>query len=150
MPGAHLLLALALALSAAPAKAPPRGRTAPPAQKQVMLEPVQLSGDALELRQDERTAHYTGHVVAVRKDATLKCEALTGWFDASNQPLRFECVGHVEALQQDTKVEGERAVFDNATGVVEVTGNPRATRAGVRVVGRRFRFDTARDELLGD
>jgi len=148
MPGAHLLLALAL--SAAPAKAPPRGRTAPPAQKQVMLEPVQLSGDALELRQDERTAHYTGHVVAVRKDATLRCDALTGWFNEADQPLRFECVGHVEAVQQDTRVEGERADFDNVTGKVVVTGNPRATRAGVKVTGRRFTFDTVRDELFGD
>jgi lipopolysaccharide export system protein LptA len=152
MAGAAALLWLALA--AAPARGKPAAGKAPPArrpaQQQVLLEPVQLSGDVLELRQDERTALYTGHVVAVRKDATLRCDTLTGWFDEANQPLRFECVGRVEAVQQDTKVEGERAEFDNATGVVVVTGNPRATRGGVRVTGRRFRFDTVRDELLGD
>ena len=148
MAGTHLLLLCVL--SAAPGKVPPRGKQPSAPQRQVQLEPVLLSGDALELRQDERTALYTGHVVAVRKDATLRCDALTGWFDEANQPLRFQCVGHAEAVQQDTKVEGERADFDNVTGRVVVTGNPRATRAGVRVTGRRFTFDTVRDELFGE
>ncbi|MBM4378543.1 MAG: hypothetical protein FJ086_04475 [Deltaproteobacteria bacterium] len=150
MASAPALLLMLLAAAAPASSRASRGRPSAPAQKQVLLEPVQLSGDVLELRQGDRTALYTGHVVAVRKDATLRCDTLTGWFDASNQPLRFDCVGHVQAVQRDTTVEGERAEFDNATGVVVVTGSPRATRGGVRVSGRRFRFDTVRDELSGE
>ncbi|MEN9799914.1 MAG: hypothetical protein RL653_3611 [Pseudomonadota bacterium] len=140
--------ALGLLLLGAPA---PRRAAAPkPAPPVSLLEPVQLSGDALQLRQREHVAVYTGHVVAVRRDATVRCDVLAGWFDASNQLLRLECVGQAEAVQGDTRITGARADFDNVTGKIVVTGEPRATRAGVQLQARRFTYDTVRDELLGD
>lgn len=142
--------ALGALLLGAPASKPPAKTPAKGPAPVSLLEPVQLSGDGLELRQRERVAVYTGHVVAVRRDATVRCDVLTGFFDAASQLQRLECVGHAEAVQGDTHITGARADFDNVTGKVVVTGEPRATRAGVQLQGRRFTYDTVRDELFGD
>lgn len=150
-----IALALALALAAAPGRS---GRAAPDAGAQasrgadggtaLLARPVKVSADKLDVFGKEQRAVYTGSARAVRDTTTLTCDQLTVFYGDDQQVSRIEARGNVKAVDEHREGSGDFATYDNVTGVLVVTGNPRAHSAGRRVEGSRVTFTTGVDEVV--
>lgn len=147
-------LALALALAAAPARpAPPAPDGGAVATRgadggtPLLARPVKVSADKLDVFGKEHRAVYTGNARAVRDTTTLTCDELTVFYGEDQQVSRIEARGNVKAVDEHREGSGDFATYDNATGVLVVTGNPRAQSAGRRVSGSRVVFATGVDKV---
>ncbi|MFL5321504.1 MAG: LptA/OstA family protein [Myxococcaceae bacterium] len=115
-------------------------------------EPVQISGDQFEIQGKANTATYSGHVKVLvpNKGATLQCDKLVAHYTSAQEVSRIECIGNAEATQGDKWARGDRADFDNTSGIVVITGNPQARQGGSEVTGDRFVIDLVGDTLKGE
>lgn len=112
--------------------------------------PVKISGDKFVIQAKENLATYSGNVVAIRADATLKCDTLIAHYTSTQDVSSVECAGRAEATQGDKWATGERADFDNTKGIIVVTGKPQAKQGASRVEGERFTIDLTRDTIRGE
>jgi lipopolysaccharide transport protein LptA len=113
----------------------------------LLSKPVEISADRLEVFDRERKAVYRGHAKAVRGTTTLACQTLTVFYSADRDVLRIEAEGEVEAHDGDRRAWGDRAVFDNLTGVLTTTGHPRAASGERRVEGEEIVFTSGIDRI---
>jgi len=113
----------------------------------LLARPIEVSADKLELLNKEGRAIYTGHAKAIRDTTTVTCDTLTVFYAAGHDVSRIVAVGHVEAVDGDRTATGERANYDNLTGILVVDGNPQA-RLGKRTVkGDRVTFTTGLERV---
>ncbi|MGC4121854.1 MAG: LptA/OstA family protein [Myxococcales bacterium] len=124
--------------------------------KQTPNRPVKVTADSLEALPNQKHATWKGHVVAVRDDMTVTCKELFAEFDGTGADRRLDkltCTGDVHMRQvakgerPEREVWGEVAVFDNGTGVLTVTGSPRAREGTSTMQGEKILFDTTADKL---
>lgn len=113
----------------------------------LLSRPVEISADKLEVFDREHKAVYRGRARAVRDTTTLTCSTLTVFYSDAREVVRIEADGDVEALDGDRHAWGQHADFDNATGVLRVTGSPRAQSGERRVSGEEITFTTGSDRL---
>lgn len=113
----------------------------------VFARPVEVSADKLEIFKKESRALYSGHAKAVRDTLTLTCDTIEVRFSARNEVERIIASGHVEAVDGDRHAWGDQAVFENATGVLTVTGNPRGQQGAREVEGEIVTFVTGSEQL---
>lgn len=113
----------------------------------LLSRPVEITADKLEVLDKERKAIYRGHAKAVRDSTTLTCNTLTVFYSEKREVLRIEADGDVEAIDQDRHAWGQHADFENATGVLKVTGSPRAQSGERKVSGDEIVFTTGIDRL---
>jgi lipopolysaccharide transport protein LptA len=113
----------------------------------LLSRPVEISADRLEVLDTEHKAIYRGHARAVRDTTTLSCSTLTVHYSESKEVTRIEADGDVEAIDQDRHAWGEHADFDNHTGVLKVTGSPRAQSGERKVTGEEITFTNGSDRL---
>ncbi|KAA2235831.1 LptA/OstA family protein [Salinarimonas soli] len=154
--------ALAAGLIAAPALAQQPGAKAKDSPLTGLgsnsKEPIKVDADRLEVFDRENRAVYTGNVVAVQGDTTMRCTTLTIFFerqrgadgavqrtaapaggDQNDAIKRIECGGPVTVVSKTQVATGDQAVYDRAGGRVIMTGNvalsdgPNVTR-GERLV----------------
>ncbi len=113
----------------------------------LLARPIEVSADKLELINKEGRAIYTGRAKAVRDTTTVTCDTLTVFYGAGQDVSRITAVGNVQAVDGDRVATGERANYDNLTGILVVDGNPKA-RLGKRTVkGDRVTFTTGLDRV---
>jgi lipopolysaccharide transport protein LptA len=113
----------------------------------LLARPVKISADTLDVFGKEHRAVYSGHAKAVRDSTTLTCDQLTVFYAEDQSVSRIEAHGHVLAVDDHREAGGDDATYDNATGVLVVTGNPQAKSAGRRVTGTRVVFTTGIDRV---
>lgn len=113
----------------------------------LLSRPVEISADKLEVLDREHKAVYRGHARALRDTTTLTCHTLTVFYTEAREVSRIEADGEVEAIDSDRHAWGDHAVFDNATGVLRVTGNPRAQSGERKVQGEVITFTTGVDRV---
>lgn len=113
----------------------------------LLNRPVTVSADRLEVFKKESRALYSGHARAVRDTLTVTSDQLEVFFDAKNEVERLVATGQVMAVDQDRQAWGDRAEFINETGVLTVTGHPRAQQGVRHVEGERVVFTTGIDRL---
>jgi lipopolysaccharide transport protein LptA len=111
-------------------------------------QPVKLSAAKLTLEQADGKATYSGGATAVRGSTTLTCDTLEVFFGPTHEVSRIVALGHVVAIDQDRQAEGDRADFDNLTGLLRVTGNPRGRQGNRRVTGSQLDFVSGDDTLV--
>ncbi len=112
----------------------------------LLNRPVEISSDTLEIFKKESRAVYRGHAKAIRDSTTVTCDLLTVFTDGKDVS-RIEAEGNVLATDGEKTAQGDRATFDNLTGVLTVLGNPRA-KSGTRTVeGEEVTFSTGEDRL---
>ena len=128
---------LALLLLAAPAKKP-----APQVQ-----HPVDITGKHFVIHGKKNEAVWTDHVKAVRETTTLTCDRLITHYGENQEITTLECLGHVVAIDGDKTATGDRADFDNLTGVLVVTGNPEAHQGKNWIRGTKVTFYAGQDEI---
>ena len=109
--------------------------------------PVNITADRFEIQGRRQEAVWLGNVKAVRGRTILTCERLIAHYTKQQEINRIECVGRVEATHGDMWAKGERADFDNVSGILTVTGSPEARKGQNQLRGARIVFDVARDTI---
>jgi lipopolysaccharide export system protein LptA len=144
-----VLLLLAALGAAAPRPSTGSGRTASTADAgaPLLARPVKVSADKLDVFGKEQRAVYTGNARALRDTTTLTCDELTVFYAEDQSVSRIEAKGNVKAVDEHREGAGDFATYDNATGVLVVTGNPRAHSAGRRVTGTKVTITTGIDRV---
>ncbi len=151
-PGAWL--ALALLAGAPPAKAPLRNPGKISAQaKPSPKRPVQITADSFDLKTEAHQARWQGNVIAVRDDLTVRCQTLVADYDQQKELKKLTCRSEVHMVQKppapapEREAWGDLAVFDNETGVLVVTGDPRAREGDNTFKGDKVTFFVDQNKL---
>jgi lipopolysaccharide export system protein LptA len=131
-------------------------------------KPFNIEADKLEVFQKEGRAVYSGKVVAVQGETTMKCSQLVVFFDQSKagQPgaaapaasaapgqsgatdalKKLECKGPVSVVaKQDGKTQvatGNNAIYDRAAGFVTLSGNVNMSQEGNVSTCETFTYNT--------
>lgn len=129
-----LLPAAALAQTAAPAGSPLGGLGSG-------KDPIKIDADRLDVFDTEKRATFTGNVVAVQGETTLRCSSLNVFYeqsatantgaespqgaaaDGDNNIRKLDCQGPVTVVSGAQTATGQHAVFDRVSNTVTLTGN---------------------------
>lgn len=114
--------------------------------------PARVSIDArsLVLEGKSNLARWTGAVKAVRGPTTLQAPVLEAQSDAAGAITHVRASGGVEVTDGDKWARGARADFDNAAGLLVVTGSPQARQGKNRMKGSRVSWVSGSDLLQVD
>ena len=131
-------------------------------------KPVDVNSDSLEVYQNEQKAIFTGNVVAVQGDSTLRSPRLVVFYDnaqngeapaaqpQANQPAadapqgnsiqtssikRLEASGGVVVTSQDQKATGESGVFDMVSNTATLVGGVVLTQGPNVIRGKQLVVD---------
>ncbi len=106
-------------------------------------EPIKIDADRLDVFDKDKKAVFSGNVVAIQGDTTIKCSVMTVLYEggatgsappaaapaggaggaADNNIRRVECAGPVTVPSKDQVATGDNAVFDRVATLVTLTGN---------------------------
>ena len=134
-----------MAFFAARSPRPADGGTRPAANQ--AANPVDIKSDDLEIFDKKHLAIWVGHVKAKSGTTDLSCDRLIAHYTKSQEITTIECVGNAEVQDGDKWARGERADFDNRTGVLEVTGSPEAKQGTTHVRGTKVIFYKDKDTI---
>jgi lipopolysaccharide export system protein LptA len=138
-----LALGLALALAA------PAGAQELPLGSHDTSQPIEITADSLEVRQQEQLATFRGQVDAVQGDLVLRADLLRVYYqtgaDAGDQGAvrRIEAEGNVHVSSPQETAQGEAGSYDVARGLVTLQGAVVLTRDSNVVRGQRLEIDLA-------
>jgi lipopolysaccharide export system protein LptA len=165
------LLAIFLCSSAAALAQPrPQGRETPsPAAQSVQTrpsslgklgannkEPIKIDADRLDVFDKEQRAVFTGSVVAVQGESTIKCAELTVLYEqqrGQGKPAtpaatpgegairRIDCKGPVTIVSRTQTATGDNAVFDRTANRILLTGNVALSEGSSVITGERIVYD---------
>lgn len=101
-------------------------------------DPIKIDADRLDIFDSEKRATFTGNVVAVQGDTTMRCSALNVFYeqsatgnaggpaaspaDGNNNIRKLDCQGPVTVVSKDQTATGQHAVFDRDANTVVLTG----------------------------
>ena len=160
------IAALGLLVLTAPALAQKPGSGGPPNAMQGFSrnkgQPVKIDAAALEVRDKDKMATFTGNVQVVQGDTTLKTKTLVVHYEGESQGIdntktakaaagigpsgeqrikRLEARGDVIVTQNDQVATGDLATFDMATNMVTMSGNVVLTQGQNVLRGQRLVVD---------
>ena len=124
-----------------------KAKTVAPNESAANGATVEIDADRLVNEGTKSTAVWTGNVRARRGPTLLKAPELTAHYDGTGVVTRVEGRGGVEATDGDKWAKGEKADYDNARGVLVVTGHPEATQGKNRMRGSKVTFVTGKDTI---
>jgi len=139
------LFALMTAMgAAAPTKDDPKkGATAFEFNKK---DPIYITADWMESDQSKNSIVYKGRVVTVQNDMTMRSEMLTAFYDPETKQMKqIVAEGKVNATQGNRVATGEKAVFDDKSKTVTLTGNPVMRQGNSQVSGTKVIYFTEQD-----
>lgn len=113
----------------------------------LLARPVELRADRLEVDSRARRATYLGRATAVRDGATLTCQRLEVQLDDRRDVQTITATGDVVLVDGDRRATGQAATWDNATGVLVVTGQPSARQGLREVTGQKVTLTTGVDRV---
>jgi lipopolysaccharide export system protein LptA len=118
---------------------------------------VKINAAALEVRDKDKAATFSGDVRAVQGDTELRCKTLTVHYDeeqrstgmkaaepgpaGQQQIRRIEAKGGVVVTQKDQTTNGDSAVFDMRANTVTLIGNVVLTRGQDILRGHKLVVD---------
>jgi lipopolysaccharide export system protein LptA len=130
-------------------------------------EPIKIDADRLDVFDKEQRAIFSGNVVAVQGDSTMKCTSLTVLYEQSRTPgapsslagpgqgengiRKIDCKGPVTVTAKTQVATSDNATFDRVQNKIILTGNaalsdgPNVTK-GDRVV---YDLNTSRAYIEG-
>jgi len=121
--------------------------SAPDGGTPVLKNPVSITADKLQVLNKQRQAIYTGHVVAVRGTTRIRCGRMVATYTQGQEITRIECTGGAEVEDHDRWARGDLAVYETATGVIEMTGDPQARQGPNTMSGDRVLMDLSKDTI---
>ena len=126
-------------------------------------DPIKIDADRLDVFDKEGRAVFTGNVVAVQGDSTMKCSLLTVFYEAGraaaaagqpageqqSNPLgrgdsairKINCKGPVTIVSKTQVATGDNAEFDRTRNKVLLTGNAALSDGPNVTRGERVAYD---------
>ncbi len=146
---ATLLGGIGTSLSLAQNAQPPANSTTMPSAFQGFTrnrkDPVKIEANYLEVKDKEKVAVFTGNVVVVQGDTTMRCKELHVFYEgnalgadprqkvpatktqqkneSAQKIKRLVAIGGVIVIAKDQKAVGDKGVFEMATNMVTLDGN---------------------------
>ena len=112
-------------------------------------DPIFITADWMEADQAKNSITYKGRVVTVQNAMTMRSETLTAYYDPETKQLKqIIAEGKVNATQGDRVASGEKAVFDDKSKTVTLTGNPVMRQGNNQVSGVKVIYFTEQDRSI--
>lgn len=122
-------------------------------------EPIQISADSLEVLQAEKKAIFTGNVIAVQGQVTLKSARMTVYYrnggqegdnalGGANGVSKIEVEGSVLLATPEETAEGEKGVYLVDERMIHLTGNVVLTREKNILKGAKLDYNLATGRSL--
>jgi lipopolysaccharide export system protein LptA len=152
--------------AAAPAPAAPQSPSRPSALGNLGAnnkEPIKIDSDRLDVFDKEQRAVFTGSVVAVQGESTIKCTELTVLYDQQRGQARpgqakpapvpsaagpgegairqIDCKGPVTIVSRTQTATGDNATFDRTANRILLTGNVALSDGPNVTLGERIVYD---------
>jgi len=102
-----------------------------------------IKADNLGVDLSKETFRYQGAVRVEGEDIQIKCDSLDGKFTKDNQVEQLIAQGNVHLIKPSdgTEVFGEKAIFDNRTKKVTVSGQPRIQKEKNSIKAEEIVYD---------
>ncbi|HWP23212.1 MAG TPA: lipopolysaccharide transport periplasmic protein LptA [Candidatus Binatia bacterium] len=114
-------------------------------------DPIYITADWMEVDQKQNTITYKGRVVAVQTDMTMRSDILTAYYDPEMKQMKqIVAEGKVNATQGNRVATGEKAVFDEKTKTVTLTGNPVMRQGNSQVSGVKVVYFIEQDRAVAE
>ena len=143
---AALLTASAEAQTSAPAQAAPApapATTAPakpapavPAEEQLTV----ITSERLTFDYAKHFALFEENVVVTDPELKILADKMTVLFNDQNVAKSVRAEGNVYLVQLDKKAKSDIALYDVATGEIQLIGNPQVTRGADVLTGTKITF----------
>ena len=112
-------------------------------------DPIYITADWMEADQSKSSITYKGRVVTVQNEMTMRSDTLTANYDPeTKQIIQIIAEGKVNATQGVRVATGEKAVFDDKTKTVTLTGNPVMRQGNNQVSGVKVIYFTEQDRSI--
>jgi lipopolysaccharide export system protein LptA len=127
-------------------------------------EPIQIDADKLEVFSKENRAVYSGNVIAVQGETTIKSATMIVFYERDNanapqadaaaeaasaaapsggtQLKRVEAKGGVTVISKDQVATGNEGVFDRSANKIILTGNVALSQGENVTKGDKLVYDT--------
>jgi len=92
----------------------------PAISSRTLSRPVKIEADDLSDFSLKQRAEWVGRVRITADTTKIRCDRLAVTYTEGHEIKRLFCDGNVEAIDQDKRVHGEHADFDNERGIVIV------------------------------
>jgi len=119
-------------------------------------EPIKIDANKLDVFDKEGRAVFTGDVVAVQGESTMKCTVMTVFYDQRDQNggqaaapqaaddsaiKKIDCKGPVTIVSRTQVATGENATFDRGSNKIMLTGNATLSDGPNVTKGERVLYD---------
>ena len=133
-----LLAAAVVASSDAQTSAPAAAAKAPaaPAEEQLTV----ITSERLTFDYAKHFALFEENVVVTDPELKILADKMTVLFDDKNVAKSVRAEGHVFLVQLDKKAKADIALYDVATGEIQLIGNPQVTRGADVLTGNKITF----------
>jgi lipopolysaccharide export system protein LptA len=112
-------------------------------------EPIYITADRMEVDRKKGTITYSGRVVVLQGEATIKSEKLTASYSADMKKMReIVAEGNVHITHEERVATGNRAIFDGKKQTVTLTGNPVVRQSNSKISGSRITFFIEQDRAV--
>ncbi len=112
-------------------------------------DPIYITADWMEADQTKNSITYKGRVVTVQNQMTMRSETLTAYYDPQTKQMsQIIAEGKVNATQGDRTATGEKAVFDDKTKTVTLTGSPVMRQGNNQVSGVKVIYFIEQDRSI--
>ena len=104
-------------------------------------QPIQLKANELSTDSNNRTATFTGNVIARQGDITIFCDRLVVHYGEKEQEVtQVEAYGNVRIVQGNRQAQAGRAHYDNRAGTILLEENPKVSQGDDWVTGKTITF----------
>ena len=112
-------------------------------------DPIYITSDWMEVDQKKNTITYKGRVVTIQADMTMRSETLKAFYEPEMKQMKeIVAEGKVQATQGDRVATGDKAVFDDKSKTVTLTGNPVMRQGNSQVSGTRIIYYVEGDRAV--
>ena len=114
-------------------------------------DPIYITSDWMEVDQKKSTITYKGRVVTTQADMTMRSETLTTFYEPQMKQMKeIVAEGSVKATQGDRVATGDKAVFNDKTKTVTLTGIPVMRQGNSQVSGTRIIYYVEDDRAVAE
>ncbi|HEY1270281.1 MAG TPA: lipopolysaccharide transport periplasmic protein LptA [Candidatus Binatia bacterium] len=113
-------------------------------------DPIYITSDRMDADRQKNVVVYTGQVVAIQGEMTLRSDKLTTYFDPDLQQIK-EAIAEgkqVRMTQGDRIAIGTKAVFDGVAQTLTMTGKPVVRQGNSEVAGSKIIYFMVEDRVV--
>ncbi|MGH7848242.1 MAG: lipopolysaccharide transport periplasmic protein LptA [Candidatus Binatia bacterium] len=114
--------------------------------------PIVITSDRMELDRKKGRVTYTGRVVAVQGEMTMRSQTLTASYSEDLKKMKqIVAEGNVHIIQTDRIATGSKSVFNGDAQTITLTGTPAMVKQGNNeVIGPRIIFFIEEDRAIAE